>query len=243
MNKQIDLREMFAQRQNELAARYERVRSIQHPTGSGDEGEEAWEEVLRDFLPLRYSLGRGRFIIDSNGSISEQQDIVIYDGQFAPTFLKLESISYIPVESVYSVIEVKPALNKAAVNAAGDKATSVRNLTVVPGEFGTIGGETGSHDPKGILAGLVCHTSDWRPPFGPAFHESLSSMDSFSQLDFGCVVQDGAFSRTASSVETASHENALIAFCLGLFHALQTRGNAAAIDPISYGADLWEPRI
>lgn len=239
MNKQIDLHEVFAQRQNELSARYDRVRTIQHPTGAGDEGEQAWEGVLRDFLPNRYSLGRGRFVVDSKGSVSEQQDIVVYDGQFSPTFLKLENISYIPVESVYAVIEVKPALSKATVKAAVQKASSVRSLTVIPGEFGTIGGGTGRHDPKGILAGLVCHTSDWRPPFGSTFHETVESMDSPAQLDFGCVVEAGAFSRKAGIVETAPPEKALIAFCLGLFHALQTKGNASAIDPLSYGADLW----
>jgi hypothetical protein len=66
----------------------------------------------------------------------------------------------------------------------------------------------------------------------------METLSPDAQLDLGCVVEAGAFSRKAGVVETAPPERALIAFCLGLFHSLQTTGNAAAIDPLKYGEDL-----
>jgi hypothetical protein len=214
--KRINLKQVFELRQEELNLRLRRARDLVHPTAAGDEGERGWTQALREFLPTRYEVARGRFIVDADGGVSEQQDIVIHDAQYAPTLLNLGDIHYVPIESVYAVLEAKPTLNKENVVAAAQKAASVRRLEVYPGEFAVVGGGTARHEKKPIIAGLVCH-------------------------DIGCVVNGGAFSRYADQVATADPSDALIAFCMGLFHALQKVGNAVAIDPLMYGQGLWKP--
>lgn len=240
MSGRINLGEVFSNRQEELSVRLARARSLTHPTAAGDEGEFSWEQVLRDFLPSRYSVARGRFVIDAQGSVSDQQDIVIYDGLYAPAFLVLGEISYVPVESVYAVIEVKPSLNKVNVEAAASKAASVRRLIKSPGDFGILGGEKPArHHEKPVLAGIVCHESNWSPAFGDAFETVMASLDDDSRLNLGCVANSGAFSALADEVARASADNALIAFCVALFDGLQKIGNATAVDVIAYGRELW----
>jgi hypothetical protein len=239
--KRINLKQVFELRQEELNLRLRRARDLVHPTAAGDEGERGWTQALREFLPTRYEVARGRFIVDADGGVSEQQDIVIHDAQYAPTLLNLGDIHYVPIESVYAVLEAKPTLNKENVVAAAQKAASVRRLEVYPGEFAVVGGGTARHEKKPIIAGLVCHDSDWSPPFGGPFELAMQAQEEDEQLDLGCVVNGGAFSRYADQVATADPSDALIAFCMGLFHALQKVGNAVAIDPLMYGQGLWKP--
>jgi hypothetical protein len=114
----------------------------------------------------------------STSCLRWRQDLVIYDGQFAPTFLKLEKTSYIPLESVYALIEVKPVnlpgyyagwVKPGEVHsaqqvqrwAAGLKAAShVRGLIVAPGEFGTISGGTWTARSKRDPCGS-CVSYEW----------------------------------------------------------------------------------
>src|SRR3989304_1868189 len=70
---------------------------IEHPSTKGDASEFQWVKWLKTYLPKRYSADKG-FVIDSSGSISEQQDIIIYDRQYTPTLLDQEGILYVPAE-------------------------------------------------------------------------------------------------------------------------------------------------
>lgn len=236
----INLEDVFANRQAELQVRLARARSLTHPTSAGDEGEQGWSDVLRDFLPRRYDVARHRFVIDADGRVSEQQDIVIYDGQFAPTFLVLGSTQFIPVESVYAVLEVKPTMDRETVVYAGDKAASVRRLAYNPGKVRIYTGDLNERAPIRPLAGLLCHDSDWADPFGEHFERALGDLDDDARLDMGCVALKGAFSAGVDTVVSADADRALIAFCVALFDSLQKLGNAPGVDAIKYGRDLWK---
>lgn len=235
----INLEDIFANRQEELRVRLARARSLPHPTSAGDEGEEGWGEVLHDFLPRRYDVARHRFVIDAEGRVSQQQDIVISDGQFAPTFLVLGETRFIPVESVYAVLEVKPTMNKETLMYAGDKAASVRRLAYNPGKVRIYTGELTEREPIRPLAGLLSHDSAWSDPFGKHFEAALAGLTDDANLDIGCVALKGAFSVGVDAVASASPDRALIAFCVALFDSLQKLGNAPGIDAIKYGSDLW----
>ena len=51
---------------------------------------------------------RDGFLVDANGSISEQIDIVVFDRQYSPFLFNQDGCKYMPAESVYAVFEVKP---------------------------------------------------------------------------------------------------------------------------------------
>ena len=239
----LDLRRGFINRQLQLKATLDQARNEPHTTGAGDIREVGWERLLREFLPRRYGVSRSRSIVDSGAATSQQIDIVIYDRQFAPTLLVIDSSEVIPAESVYAAFEVRPSINAENLRYAGDKAASVRRLERHPGRFGTVSGGR-SHPPKPIVAGILCDTSDWSSALGDRFEEHLTNLDDARRLDVGCIIDGGAFDyrpeREPDRLNISGVETALIAFCMSLFARLQEIGNATAIDPDRYGADLWE---
>lgn len=80
-----------------------------HPTGTGDERERALKDALRSTLPEKFGVDKCR-LIDSNGHISSEFDIVIYEKDYAVTPLEVKGRKLLPIESVYFVIEVKSKL-------------------------------------------------------------------------------------------------------------------------------------
>ncbi len=73
------------------------------------------EEIIRDFLkthlPKLVSIEQG-FILNKNGNLSRQCDILIYDSQSYAPFFRINNIVVVPAESVLAVIEIKTTINK-----------------------------------------------------------------------------------------------------------------------------------
>jgi hypothetical protein len=101
---------------------------------SGDKGT-ARENVLRDFLkgpylPKRYGVAEGTgAVVATNGAMSGQIDITIYDALDAPRLLDVGGIQYFPVESVFGVVQVKSNLSSTAEIVDGlDNIASFKSL-------------------------------------------------------------------------------------------------------------------
>ena len=87
--------------QNKLAAIRQ---TVQHPGAKGDASEQVWIELLKTYLPKRYSAEQA-FVVDSAGGISQQIDVVIFDRQYTPFIFEIQDAKYVPAESVYAVFE------------------------------------------------------------------------------------------------------------------------------------------
>lgn len=112
---------------HELHERLKAARLLQHP----GEGGRARENLLRDFLqqmvPTGFSVGTG-FVIDSAGSMSRQQDIVVVREGYHPVF-RVGMINHYIIEAVAAVIEVKARIESAAkLQHALDNGASVKAL-------------------------------------------------------------------------------------------------------------------
>lgn len=236
--KKIDLIDAFQGRQRHLVAILELAMALPHPTSVGDEGENAWEAVLSEFLPARYRCERHAFVVDSDGSCSEQIDLVLYDPQYAPTLFVLGDHKYVPVESVYAVFEVKTTLDADGLDAAAAKAASVRALKPVVGQVGTIEGDR-TTEAVPPLAGVMATSSSWTPPLGDPLRERLVAYEQDHKLDFGCILNGGSFRLSPNRLDVTGPDDAMISFCFELFRRLQARGTASPIDPDAYGAGLW----
>ena len=103
----IDLRGLFTglQKQMETSLSVNRA-IISHSGSKGDATEQHWTNFLRTYLPDRYKVDKA-IVIDSTGNVSNQMDIVIYDGMYTPFIFNQDNFLYIPAESVYAVFEVK----------------------------------------------------------------------------------------------------------------------------------------
>ena len=93
---------------------YQEVTShFEHMGLRGGARETVLREYIRQLLPQKFAVGTG-VITDVNGTQSKQQDFIIYDAFNSPTFLQMEDISVLPVESVYATVEIKSCLTKDA---------------------------------------------------------------------------------------------------------------------------------
>ena len=118
--------------------------------------------MLRSFLPARYAVGPV-FALDADGEQSEQIDLAVYDRQYSPLWFEAGGSRFVPVESIYAVIEVKQTLNLTNLRYAADEVASVRRLSRTSAKivdiYGTHNGPLPSVRP--ILGGIVALRTDW----------------------------------------------------------------------------------
>lgn len=238
----INLKSMFLALQEQMIVRLKADRAaLSHPTASGTASEVNWRRMLEDYLPARYKVSDG-FVVDADGLISQQIDVVIFDRHYSPFIFNQDDALYIPAESVYAVLEVRPELNKENISYAGAKAASVRRLRRTSAPIPHAGG---TFEPKSlyqIIGGVLAVNTTWDPPFGNPFKEVLANLPVHSRLNLGCVLQAGGFEvkfqEQERSIETSGRESALIFFFLRLLAALQCLGTALAIDINEYGRNI-----
>lgn len=241
--KRVDLLGIFLELQKEMIASLSATRQVvQHSGTKGSASELQWQTMLNNYLPERYFVDNA-FVLDCEGNLSEQMDIVIYDRQYSPFLFNQNFVKYLPAESVYAVFEVKQELNSAVVKYASEKVSSVRRLrrTSAP-----IAHAAGVHEPKKpgqILGGVLALNTTWNPKLGKAFLDNLAALPEEGQLNIGCALECGGFEalyRPGSEplVEISSTETSLIFFFLRLLSRLQAIGTVPAIDLSEYGRVL-----
>lgn len=215
---------------------------LPHPTEVGDNAELHWIDMLSGFLPKRYAVAKA-FVVDVNGTTSEQLDVVVYDQQYSPQiFRNPNGTVYIPAESVYAVFDAKQDLSRANVLYAADKVASVRRMERTTAEIPHAGGTYGPKAPPRILGGVLTLESEWNPRFGdPLLTAIRDSGDDASRLDVGCVAARGAFRVDAGNeiaLDVWGHPaGTLVWFVTRLLAMLQAMATVPAID-ISRWADV-----
>lgn len=211
--------------------------NITHPGTKGDSTELCWIELLNDYLPKRYQCAKA-FVLDADGQLSEQIDVVIFDRQYSPFLFNQDGACYVPAESVYAVLEVKQDLSKEHIEYAGDKAASVRRLRRTSGQIPHAGGTFKPRPLFPIMAGLLTLGNTWTPPFGESFESVIAELPSHKRVDLGCSLQYGSFDVTYFEDKgpeiKKDEKNPLIFFFLGLLARLQTLGTVSAIEIEEY---------
>lgn len=131
----------MAPREETLLTRYFRSKSTDLRSGSqavlaphsglrGSHREQLCREFLVDFLPRRYSVGRG-IIFDSLGHTSRESDVVIWDDQNFPR-LPEKGHTLFFADSVKCVVEVKSRWSTADWTDTLVKTSAVRKLLPTP---------------------------------------------------------------------------------------------------------------
>lgn len=245
----FDIEEAFADQEDELSAALKRGRHItKQPTIVGDATEGGWRDMLCDFLPGRYGVVSGK-VVDSQGSQSEQIDVIVHDTYYSPLIFSIGDDKFVPAESVYAVFEVKQTLDKEHLEAAAEKAESVRRLfrtsAEIPNHFGIGASKDLSRFP--ILAGLLTSESKWAVPFDDVLRGHLEQQTPVQALDLGCALGAGAFDaereplvtdRSLTDLHTGVQGRALSFFAMRLLHRLQQLGTVGAIDYEAYAQPI-----
>lgn len=206
-----------------------------HPGTKGTATESEWISMLREFLPRRYGVG-GIFAVDSLGNQSEQIDVAIFDQQYSPLFFEQGNLSFVPIESIYAVFEVKPTLNKSNVDYARGKISSVRSLHRTSVEIRHAGGTYSPQDPasKPILGGILSTGSQWASMQDEAARAALLQGTTRDQIDFAIAARDGTAELQGGELSYAPHGHQLIWFAMRLYSRLSEIGSALALDLEAY---------
>lgn len=213
---------------------------LPHPDEVGGNLELHWAEMLRGFLPKRYTVGKG-FVIDVKGDRSDQMDVVIFDQQYSPQIFVRDGTNYVPAESVYAVFEAKQDLSKEQISYAAGKIASVRRLERTSANIPTADGVWDPRPLPRILGGILTLSSSWSPPFGESFVSALPGWaNDQSRLDLGCAAGSGAFEVPGDEAGLnvwPAREDALVWFVTRLLARLQAMATVPAID-IARWADV-----
>lgn len=236
-----DLPELLQKRENFLLAQLGLGAPFDQPTAIGDVSEITWEVMLDEFLPGRYQVSRGAFLIDSTGATSTEMDVVIHDNYFHPLLYNAHARKFIPIESVYGVFEIKQSLTAEHVSQACAKAAEARTMGLNRTNLAVVHAAGEVKEPKPplrILAGILTASSSWNPPFGESLAEALADAADNGELDLGLALTDGAFENTLTDGGEVQLESStadgLMFFLTRLFTKLQRAGSVPAIDLRAY---------
>lgn len=235
----IDLRQLFVERQLQLASQLRLARqAIGHPGDKGAVSESEWLDLLRSFLPERYTAAKAT-VIDSTGATSDSIDIVVYDRQYSPLVFERAGFLYVAAEAVYAVFEVKQSLNAEHVHYAADKVASVRRLTRTSAPVIDIRGQTPRKEPIHILGGLLTTDIQWAEHnVEVQLRKHLEPLDELHKLDLLCAAESFAFDmrRNPDGFHQAASapDTGLVFFLFGLLERLQMVGTVAPIDFTAY---------
>jgi hypothetical protein len=243
MTNTFDVERAFRGRQDVLLATLTSGRDvISHAPTKGTSAELKWVDMLREFLPNRYAVDSA-FVVDANGQVSDQIDLVIYDCQYSPLLFLDEAGLYIAAESVYAAFEVKQTLSREHIDYAGEKVASVRSLDRTSAEIRHAGGTYAPKQQHYVLGGLLTLSTEWTPCMGEPFDGAIRGASVDQRLDLGCALSCGAFEVVAPEddlvIDRCDSEFALMFFVLRLFRRLQRIGTVPAIDISRYGRTIW----
>jgi hypothetical protein len=104
-------------------------RLVNHALETGLSNEEILRDSLREILPSKYGVAKGK-IVNASGAMSRQCDIILYDVLNCPNiFVDSNKNQILPIEGVYAVIEVKTQLTHAKLAESFENISSSKNLT------------------------------------------------------------------------------------------------------------------
>ena len=192
--------------------------------------------------------------------MSQQIDLGIYDTHFSPQwFGAANGVRFVPVESVYAALEVKPTLSPDTISYAREKVASVRRLARTSAPIRHAGGW---HPPVGledrpIIGGLLATKSYWkRRQSGLEGVASLTSDQADPGfLNIGIALEAFTFDftpdahleelwpaeQTLTTMKHSAEGDQLIHFAIRLFTQLQMIGTCLALSMNAYETRLTDP--
>lgn len=124
----FSLEETISSIASKMRIDFENLRQIVHNESKGRAREIVMKHFLKEYIPPALGVESGE-IISSNGDVSKQMDIVIFDKLHCPIFIREDEVHIFPIESVFAVIEVKSHLNSSELKDCIEKIKSVKELS------------------------------------------------------------------------------------------------------------------
>lgn len=150
-----DLYDFMRQISAEMSAEYDRIqmRATEDPGTAGDQGEENWAELLRDWLPRSYEVVTKGRIISQEGETSPQIDVLVLKGAYPKRLLNKKL--YLAA-GVAAAFECKTTLKASHIGEAMEHCAKIKSL--YPSRTGSPYKEL--HSP--LVYGLLAHSHSWK---------------------------------------------------------------------------------
>lgn len=150
-----DLHIFMAQVTREMASEYERIfaRTAEDPGTAGDEGEENWAQLLREWLPPAYHVETKGRLIAANGAMSPQIDVLVLK-PFYP--LKLREKKTWLADGVAAVFECKTTLRRDHIAASALRCSKFKSL------FARRTGSPFRETRSSLIYGILAHSHSWK---------------------------------------------------------------------------------
>lgn len=153
-NKTHDLDDFMQAISRHMADEYARIqkRVKEDPGTAGDQGEENWASILREWLPKTYHVVTKGRIINASGEVSPQVDVLVLKPTYPP---KLLDVKLYLAAGVAAAFECKITLRSKHIREAIDACIGVKSLYMP--RVGSPYKEL--HAP--IIYGLIAHSHEW----------------------------------------------------------------------------------
>jgi hypothetical protein len=195
-----DYHDFMGQASERLASEYLRIRkkAKEDPGTAGDQGEENWKELLKDWLPAScHIVTKGR-LLSATGVAGPQVDVIVLHPAYPPGLLG--SKQYF-IGGVLAAFECKTTLRSGDVEQF--LKNSVANHRVVGGRIGTPYKELLSP----LTYGLLAHSHVWTSPDSQVRESLYGKIDEHDKNlishprqrpDIICVADLATWSKTTS---------------------------------------------
>ncbi len=147
----------LAQVTEEIASEYQRIFSstAEDPGTAGDEGEENWATLLRDWLPPAYHVATKGRLIGADGTKSPQIDVLVLK-PFYPAKLREKKVWL--ANGVAAAFECKTTIRASHINASLERCRNFKKL--FPKRTGSPLREFRSP----LIYGILSHSHCWKAP-------------------------------------------------------------------------------
>lgn len=192
------LHTFMAQVTSEMASEYGRIfaRSADDPGTAGDEGEENWATLLREWLPPSYHVATKGRLIAANGEMSPQVDVLVLK-PFYPHKLREKKVWL--ANGVAAAFECKNTLRVEHLAQSAERCRSFKAL--FPRRTGSPARELRSS----LIYGVLAHSHGWKSPGSdPAENVKRALWQAIKQanhptdlIDIVCLADVGCWSEMA----------------------------------------------
>lgn len=195
VSKTHDLHAFMAQVTTEMASEYDRIfaKTAEDPGTAGDEGEENWAQLLRDWLPPAYHVATKGRLIASDGEMSPQIDVLVLK-PFYPQKLREKKVWL--ANGVAAVFECKTTVRTNHILDSADRCQKFKTL------FRRREGTPARELRSPLFYGILAHSHDWKAPaskpvnnLDEAIVKAMNKASHPSDLiDLVCVADVGCWS-------------------------------------------------
>ena len=121
-------RNVLSAAQHKMSAAIDQIRhSVPHAGETGNLVERVIRNQLLEVLPEKVGVSNG-FVVDSQGSVSRQMDIILYDRPSTPRIFTSDGAQMFPVESTYACGEIKTDMDSKQLIDSFEKSLSYKKL-------------------------------------------------------------------------------------------------------------------